>query len=341
MAKKVWIDITNSPHVLFFEPLIRELQKEDVEFYITTWEHQQTIDLLKQKGLDFEVVGKHYGKSKIMKGFGLILRFFLLWNKVFLRGFKFSISHGSPYCSIASKFAGIYNFWTLDGDKAKNVISISMPFADKVIIPEIVPIENYEKFGASRKKIVQYPGLKEEVYLWNFKPDKNYLKDIGIETKKKIILIRPEAAEAEYYKGGIDYFIKIIRELSEDYFIILIPRSKEQRETYEREFGESIFIPETALDGPNAIVNCDLIISGGGTMNREAVVLGQKVISTYQGEMLTVDRWLIDNGYMLHNTSPTKEYIDSVIKGNTLKKYEKTDKSFRLFLNLMKERLSL
>jgi len=342
MSKKIWIDMTNSPHVLFFEPLIRMLKKEGSEFLITARPYQQTIELLKQKKLNFEIIGKHYGKNKVRKASGLFFRSFLLWKEIMKQKnrISFSISHGSPYCSIASNFAGIYNLWTLDGDKTKTVIVPSVKFANKVVIPEIVPKENYVKMGTKEEKIIQYPGLKEEIYLWDFKPNKRYLEKIGVETDKPVILMRPEATKAVYIKET-EFLIPLIKTLKEDYFIILIPRTPDQNVAYKRIFGNSIFIPTQVLEGPNAIANSSLVISAGGTMNREAVVLGKKVISTRTGaegeELITIDKWLIENRFMLENPNPSKEFVNDVISGEIkTRKYTRSNKGFSFFLNLMR-----
>ncbi|MDH5385672.1 MAG: DUF354 domain-containing protein [Candidatus Aminicenantes bacterium] len=337
MSKKIWIDMTNSPHVLFFEPLIRMLKKEGAEFLITARPYQQTIELLKQKKLNFEIIGKHYGKNKVRKAFGLFFRSFLLWKEVMKQKnrISFSISHGSPYCTIASNFAGIYNLWTLDGDKPKEFI-IPAKFANKVVIPEIVPKENYVKTRTKEEKIIQYPGLKEEVYLWDFKPNKRYLEKIGVETDKPVILMRPEATKAAYIRET-EFLIPLIKTLKEDYFIILIPRTPDQKVAYKRIFGNSIFIPTQVLEGPNAIANSSLVISAGGTINREAVVLGKKVISIFREELLTVDKWLIENKFMLHNPNPSKEFVDDVINGGIkTRKYTRSNKAFKFFSELMR-----
>ncbi len=249
---------------------------------------------------------------------------------------SFSITHDSPYCSIASNLAGIYNLWTTDNDKAPYTIIPSVKFANKIIIPKIVPKENFVKMGAKEEKIVQYPGLKEEIYLWNFKLNRNYLEEIGIETGNPVILIRPEAPKALYVKET-DFLVPIIKALKENNFVILIPRSPDQMFVYKKIFGNSIFIPTEVLDGPNVIANSSLVISAGGTMNREAVVLGKKVISTFREQLLTVDKWLIENKLMLYNPNPSKEFVDDVINGKIkTRRYARSGKAFKLFLDLMK-----
>jgi len=272
------------------------------------------------------------------KAFGVFFRSFLLWREIMKQRnqISFSITHDSLYCSIASNFAGLHNIWTSDNDKAKYTVIPSVKFANKVIIPKFIPKENFVKMGAKEEKIIQYPGLKEEVYLWDFKPNKKYLQEMGVETDKPVILIRPEAFEAIYIKET-DFLIPMIKTLKEDNFIILIPRSLDQNIVYKRVFGSSIFIPTEVLDGPNVMANSDLVISAGGTMNREAVVLGKKVISTFREELLTVDKWLIENKFMLHNPNPSKEFIDDVINREIkTRKYKSSNKAFNFFLNLMR-----
>ncbi len=341
MSKGIWIDVTNSPHVLFFDPLVKMLEKEGVEFLITARPYQQTIGLLKQKRLNYRIIGKHYGKNKFRKAFGLFFRSFLLWKRIIKQKdrMSFSISHGSPYCSIASNFAGIHNLWTFDGDTAKHVIIPSVRFANKVVIPEIVPKENFVKMGTKEDKIIQYPGLKEEVYLWNFKPNEGYLEEIGIQTDKPVLLMRPEASKAVYIKET-KFLIPLIETLKEDYFIILIPRTPDQNVLYKKIFGKSVFIPTEVLDVPNLVANSSLVISAGGTISKEAVVLGKKAILVFREDLPTVDKWLIENRFMLENPNPSKEFVNDVINGEIkTRKYERSSRTFNFFLDLMKMQL--
>jgi len=314
------------------------LKKQGVEFLITARPYQQTIELLEQKELNYKIIGKHYGKNKFRKAFGLFFRSFLLWKEIIgqKNRISFSISHASPYCCIASNFAGIYNLWTFDGDRAKDIIVPSVKFANKIIVPEIVPKENYVKMGAKEEKIIQFPGLKEEIYLWDFKPNKRYLEEIGVETDKPVILMRPEASKAVYIRET-EFLIPLIETLKKDYFIIFVPRTPDQNVLYEKIFGNSIFIPKEALDGPNVIANSSLVISAGGTISKEAVVLGKKAILTFREDLSTVDKWLIENEFMLHNPNPSKKFVDDVINREIrIRKYTRSNEAFEFFLNLIK-----
>ena len=339
MTVKVWVDITNSPHVLFFEPLMRALK--EVEFLVTARPCQQTVELLERKAISHKVVGGFHARRKLGKACGLAFRSFLLWLEMVKKRsqFAFSVSHGSPYCSIASRLAGIYNLWTLNGDKALDVIKPSVKFADKVVIPRLVPKANYVKMGAKPDKIVQYPGFKEEVYLWNFKADPHYLEQVGVETSKPIVVVRPEASEA-FYVRQTGFLVPLLKSLKSEYSIVLLARTERQKVFYKDVFGSDIFVPSHVLDGPNLIANSDLVVSAGGTMNREAVILGKKVVSTYREDMLTVDKWLVQNEFMLHNPNPTKRFIDGVVDGKIgTERYRPSNKTFRFFVDLMEKQL--
>ena len=333
MKKKILIDITNSPHVLFFEPIINKL-KDKYEIIITCRNLAQTIPLLKEKHIPYTIIGGHH-KNRLLKGLELITRSFLLYN--FTKNVKpdLCISHGSYFCSIAARFAGVKEIWTLDGDKAKTVISTSMKFAKKVLIPECVPNENYLRFGAKKDRLYHYPGLKEEFYLYNFKKDLNYLDKFNVDKDKKTIFLRPEADFASYYEGKKDIFVNLVPKLLKKYNLILIPRTKKQRELYDKFMSKGLIMLEI-VDGPQMMANVDLVISGGGTMNREAVVLGTKVISAYQGELLTVDKFLIKNKYMLHTKKLTLEYINKVINNKiSLNKYVVSNSGINYFIDFI------
>jgi len=313
---KIWIDITNSPHVLFFDPIIKKLRFLGHEILITALDSQQTIELLKMRNLDFEVIGKHYA-SKLSKAKGLLHRTMLLWKRLRKEKIALSVSHGSVYCTWASKLLRVKNIYIMDGDAAFWNIAPALRFADKIIISEHTSEKQYIKWGAKPSRIFKYPGLKEEIYLHNFKPNVLVLKELGLIKRKPIFVIRPEASEAAYIhkKNVAESAIENCLDVK-DAQVVLIARYANQREYYKTKY-PNLILPEHAVDGPSLLALADLVISAGGTMNREAVVLGTIVISIYQHELLSVDKWLISNNYLLHELQPTTENFSKV----HLKKY--------------------
>jgi predicted glycosyltransferase len=306
---KVFIDITNSPHVLFFRPIIRELESLGHEVKICAREHSQTVELLKLFHLNFKIIGKHAGRSKFNKGIEFLKRTFGLYKLLKAEKPDAVLSHQSPYVIFAAFLAGIKKrIYIFDNETARLQNLIAIPFSTRVICPEAIPFK--KMYG---KILLKYKGLKEGIYLKGFKPKKSVLKDLGLKKGEKFAVLRTEPSTAAYYRGGFD-FPKLVGFLvKEGYRVVIIPRDSEEREIMKKRFKNKrgIIIAEKAIDGPSLIYFADLIISGGGTMNREACVLGKRVISTYLGELLAVDRFLMEKGVLMHarNMHELKEKI--------------------------------
>ena len=282
---KIWIDLTNSPHVLFFEPLIKELKKKH-EVIITARDYQQTIPLLKEKKIPYIKLGKPLGKKFgiLSKIFGGFLEIFPRRRFIKKHNPDLTISHHAQYSTLAAWLTRKKALYIFDGDKS--LLQMMGIFFAPSLCPENLPKKMY---GVNP---LRYLGLKEEIYLNNFKPDKNYLKKIGVKKKKYNIFIRPEAWSASYIKEK-RIFEPLIKELEKekDFQVIMVPRTPDQKKHYQKH--KKIFIPDKVIDGPNLISNVDLVISGGGTMNREAVVLGTPALSSFQNNPLSLDKWLI------------------------------------------------
>jgi len=306
---KIWIDITNSPHVNFFTPFIEELQSEH-EILITCRPLANTIELLKQGGYDYHIVGKHYGASKLKKAFGFLIRIWQMY--FFLRKYKIdvAISHSSFYSPVVAKLLKVKSIYLNDNEHAAGN-KISFRFADKVMVPEFLSTQKVLDQGATEDKIIHYPGVKEGVYLWDFL-DKNNKND------SKKIYIRPEPWTAQYYKGEKFFMDELIVQLQNEYEIILLPRGEKQAEHYRKSKFSKTKIPETPLSLEYIASDCLLFIGAGGTMTREAAVLGIPTISIYQDELLDVDKYLIKNDRMIHeldiNADFVREFINNSVR---------------------------
>ncbi|MFH1326505.1 MAG: DUF354 domain-containing protein [archaeon] len=321
---RIWIDLTNSPHVLFFEPLIKELKKNH-KVIITARDYQQTIPLLKEKNIPFIELGRYHGKSVVSKILGSLSEIFVRIK--FINKFKpdLSLSHHAQYSTIAAWITRKKALYIFDGDKS--VLQMMGIFFAPSLCPENLPKKMY------CINPIRYPGLKEEIYLYNFKPDKNYLKKIGIKKKKYNIFIRPEATSASYIKGkgSLNPLLKEL-EKEKDFQIIMVPRTPDQKEYYKKRY-KNIFIPDKVVDGPQLISNVDLVISGGGTMNRESVVLGTPVLSSFQNDPLTIDKWLIKEGYMILKREPAIKDIKKMLVNK--KKYKISSKGKKRVLEII------
>ena len=309
---KIWIDITNSPHVLFFEPFLKKFQSVECSFLVTALDNSHVIDLLNKKKIPHKVIGKHSGKSILSKAKGFYLRSRKLFDYVKHMNIAVSISHQSPYSMWASKKSNISKrIYVFDNDRAKLQNFLGFRYSTLSICPK----------ATKHPKSIYYSGLKESIYLWNFKEAKSFLNQIPFSYKDYIVF-RPEPWKAQYYKGSSNYSFELVNNLLAEQNVVLIPRDKEQLMMYKEIKNPKLFIPDKVIDAHNLIYNSKLMIGGGGTMNREAVVLGIPVISTYQGDLLRIDRWLVDEGYMAHRITPPLNFcLDWVEKSpsNNLK----------------------
>ncbi|QQG38501.1 MAG: DUF354 domain-containing protein [Candidatus Woesearchaeota archaeon] len=326
--KKIWIDCTNSPHVLFFEPIINELKKK-YEIIVTGRDYQQTIDLLKKKNIPFVQIGSHHGKSILSKAFYTLSEVLVRVKFILKYRPHLAISHQGYYATIAAMLTGRKSLYIFDGDAAK-VQMLGIIFGTKALCPE--PLPNII-FG---RRLLKYPGIKEEVYLSSFKKDSNYFKKLGLKNKKTIF-IRPEASSASYIKGEHLMDNLIIDLEKEGYQIVIKGRTPEQIKYYQQKF-KNLFVPSQTIDGPNTIANSDLVISGGGTMNREAVVIGTPVVSTFPSPPLSVDKWLVKEGYMRIIPNPTIKEIKDALKNKRI--YKKSDKGKKFILNVIERMLN-
>lgn len=302
---KIWIDLTNSPHVLFFENIIREL-KRDHELFLTCRPLANTIELLELTGFYHFVIGKHYGQNVIKKMLGFIIRIGQLYKFLRKKEIDVAVSHSSFYSPVVSWLLGIRCIYLNDNEHAEGN-RISFMFADKIMVPEFLDIKKIKKQWAKEKKIIRYPGVKEGVYLWSYQHAIFRNSDNGKSNKS--VFIRPEPWTAQYYKGKRNFIDELLIDIKDKYEIILLPRGKAQEAHYQQDKFFGITIPKKSISLSEIMTNCDLFIGAGGTMTREAAVLGIPTISIYQDELLDVDNYLIEKSFMIHNKNLNAAFV--------------------------------
>ena len=312
----IWIDLTNSPHVNFFASMINELQAKH-NVILTCRPLANTIDMLHLKGFQFHVVGKHYGANKVKKTLGFILRIFQLF--VFLRKRKVdvAISHSSFYSPVVARLLGIRSIYLNDNEHAAGN-KISFLFANQIMVPEYLRIDQLTSRWLKPDKIVPYPGVKEGIYLWTYNNNQDE-NDTNDQNSPKKIYLRAEPWTAQYYKGERNFMDKLLIGLKDRFRVILLPRGEEQREYYMQQKFRGVSVPEHSAELSEIIHQCDIFIGAGGTMTREAAVLGIPTISTYQDKLLDVDKQLIRMGLMIHQPRLTAEFVEKYIEKNHIR----------------------
>ena len=304
---KIWIDLTNSPHVQFFAGMIRELERAH-EILITCRPLANTIELLDLHGLHYHMVGAHYGKSSFKKAFGFPLRISQLYFFLLGKGVDAAISHSSFYSPIVARLLDVPSIYLNDNEHAEGN-RVSFIFANHIMVPEFLATEKIERQWAKAEKVIHYPGVKEGVYLWYYEPKRSGNFKIDKRHDQKVIFIRPEPWTAQYYQGETNFIDELLINLKDDFKIVLLPRGEEQKAYYMQDRFAPIMVPEKSISLADVMENCDLFIGAGGTMTREAAVLGIPTISIYQDKLLDVDNYLIKNHAMIHEKDLTAERV--------------------------------
>jgi len=297
---RIWIDLANSPHVPFFRALIPEFAARGHQVEITARDFAQTVELALNAGMMPHVIGGHGGGSITGKAGNLIGRARALRKWARDRGFDLALSHNS-YAQIAAAAALGVKAVTLMDYEHQPANHLAFRLASRVIVPRAFPSAQLKKYGASTRKIRRYEGTKEDVYLADFVPDPEFAKvllRLGVKSVEVLVVARPPAREALYHRFENKLFDELLVSLStrKEVKIILLPRSVAQRADYETRKWANLIMPDDALDGANLIAAADLVISAGGTMNREAAALGVPAISIYAGKWAAIDQELVDEG---------------------------------------------
>jgi len=311
---RIWIDLANSPHVPFFHALIPEFTSRGHQIEITARDFAQTVELATKAGMVPHVIGGHGGGTFRGKAGNLVGRAAALRKWARDRGIDLALSHNS-YAQIAAAAAlGIKSVTLMDYEH-QPANHLAFRLASRVIVPRSFPATELRKYGAATRKVKRYDGLKEDVYLADFKPDSLFeqaLQKLGIAEQDVLIVARPPAREALYHRFENELFDDLLTALSvrADVKVVLLPRTEAQRTDFESRKLPNMIIPREALDGANLIAAADLVISAGGTMNREAAVLGVPVASVYAGKWAAVDEQLVKEGRLMRIAS--REDLESI-----------------------------
>lgn len=295
--KKIWFDLDNSPHVPIFRPIFYELKKRNIEFIITARNFAQTIELLNLWGIEHLAIGMHAGKNKIKKILNLPVRSIQLYSAVNKIPLNLAVSHGSRTQLIASKAIGIKSVLMMDYEYTEKFIFNH--FATYLLIPELIPVSRLKKAGVNLKKVIQYKGFKEELYLPYFYPDPTFRAKIGVD-ENLLVVIRPPSLVGNYHDpksemlllNVIEHFLK-----NKDAVILITARTELDRNLIKTRFPKNINIRflKNVVDGLQLLYAADVAISGGGTMNRESALLGTETYSIFTGRRPYLDEYLQEN----------------------------------------------
>jgi len=290
---RVWADLTNSPHPLVLAPVIERLRARGDDVAVTARDFAQTVELAERLGLDATVVGRHRGSRLADKAAGLASRSSALARWAAGRDFDLAIGHGSNDISLAAWLLRIPSATMFDYEWATVQHTVNCALAAAVVVPDAIPPRRLRRYGVGARKLARYPGLKEEYYLADFEPSPAVLSELGLDPARPIIVVRTPPDVSLYHRFANDLFTRVLERVRGAQAVVL-PRTAAQRAELAADGG--FIVPEHAIDAQSLIASADLVISAGGTMNREAVALGTPVWTTFEGRLGGVDERLIADG---------------------------------------------
>jgi predicted glycosyltransferase len=303
---KIWVDMSAPAHVLVLRPIIERLQREGHSVEVTSRDYAQTQALLDLHGMPHTPIGRHGGASRFQKAYRLGARTTGMLRFGRGRSFDLALAHGSNDLAIATRALGIPEANMHDYEFAVTQHRIGCRLARRVMFPDSVPLERLRRFGVTPEKFFPYPGLKEEYYLFDFEPDPEALTRLAVETSRVVVIVRPPPDVSLYHRKSNPLFPKVLDLLGRDGDVhaVVLPRTQAQREFITGLGLPSLIVPEGAVEAQSLVALADLVLSAGGTMNREAAALGTPVYTTYGGRLGGVDEALIRSGRLRPLTDP-------------------------------------
>jgi hypothetical protein len=311
---RIWIDLDNTPHVPFFRPLIRELRGAGHAVSISARDAFQVCSLAQLMGVDCVPIGRHHGKNKLRKVFGLLWRSLQLLPFVLKHRPTLALSHGSRSQILICNLLRIPTVMLMDYEHARTPLLLRPRWE---IVPQVLSGEALQ--CKDRGRVRTYPGIKEDVYAPEFSFDAGLQSRLRLSAQHIVVSVRPPATEAHYHSTESDALFAEFMQLAtsrQDVQLVLLPRNGAQLDRLKQRWPDAfasgrIVVPDGAVDGLSLLWLSDLVVSGGGTMNREAAALGIPVYSVFRGPIGAVDRQLRAEGRLrlLEDTGQVRSCI--------------------------------
>lgn len=326
---RVWVDLTNSPHVLVMRPLIEAMREDGHDVEVTARDFAQTIELCERLGVQHTRIGRHRGGRLSSKGLGLLSRSGALTRWAQDRRFDVAMGHGSNDVMVAAALLRIASATAFDYEWATTQHMVNCRLAGVVVVPEVIPPSRLDRYGA-RGKLRRYAGLKEEYYLADFTPNRDVLEELGLEASRPIVVVRTPPEVSLYHRFENSLFLEVLERLRGTQAVVM-PRTAAQRQAIAARGG--FIVPEHAVDAQSLIAFADLVVSAGGTMNREAVALGTPVFTTFEGRLGAVDEVLLAEGRLRRLERPEQVQVEKRPSGEAKRTRRDPRELVRLLLS--------
>lgn len=310
---RIWVDLTNTAHVLVLRPLVEILEGDGHEVEITARPLSHTLELLDDWGHAYTAFGAYGGVSRAGKARAAASRVVEMLRFGRRRGFDAALAHGSTDLPMACRVLRVPNSTMFDYEWATLQHNVNCRLANRVLVPDAIPAERLRRYGAGPSKLVRYPGLKEEYYMADFQPDRSVLEQLGVNPDLPLAVIRTAPSYALYLGGSETPLLPRVLEhvvKNEGAQAVVLARTPEQREDIRKLALEHVIVPDRAVDGRSLVAFADVLVSAGGTMNREAAVLGTPVWSIFEGKLGAVDEMLAREGRLQFLEDPAEIKVE-------------------------------
>jgi len=303
---KVWIDFSNSPHPLLFAPVARRLEAEGHEVLVTARDNAQTIELAHERWPAVTVIGGPSPRARAAKIATLGERIRDLRRWASRARPDVALSHNSYAQIVAARSLRIPSVTAMDFEH-QPANHLAFRLATTVLVPEVLPLDLIERQGAGPAKVVRYAGLKEELYIGDFRPDRAILAKIGIAPRPRIVAVaRTPPTRAVYHSSSNPLFEPALKTVcSQDAVVcVVLTRHDEQIAAIESLGLRNCIVPSTAVDSRSLVYAADVMIAAGGTMTREAAIMGIPTWTMFAGKTPAVDVWLERQGTLQRLAQP-------------------------------------
>ena len=310
---RIWADLTNTAHVLVLRPLVEILERDGHEVEITARPLSHTLELLDDWGHEYTTLGAYGGVSRAGKARAAAARVVEMLRFGRQRGFDAALAHGSTDLPMACRALRVPNSTMFDYEWATLQHNVNCRLANRVLVPDAIPAERLRRYGAKPPKLVRYPGLKEEYYMADFDPERSVLEQLGVNPGLPLAVVRTAPSYALYLGGSETPLLPRVLEhvvKNEGAQAVVLARTPEQREDIRKLGLEHVIVPDRAVDGRSLVAFADVLVSAGGTMNREAAVLGTPVWSIFEGKLGAVDEMLAREGRLKFLNDPTEIRVE-------------------------------
>jgi uncharacterized protein len=303
---RIWIDCAHPPHALFFGPIAQLLEEHGHEVRVTARDSQQTLELARERWPGAVAIGGVTPRTRPAKAAAIAQRVTALvrWARSWRP--ELALSHNSYAQIVAARRLRIRAVTAMDFE-FQQANHLAFRFADLILLPEAVPRDAVRRQGATPTKTRTYGGLKEEIYLGEFDPSHDVLAELGVERPEGTVIVvaRTPPSRASYHRVEDELFFSALRVLGRQSHVrlVVLVRHEEQRRALEELSLPTLTVPSRAVDSRALVYAADVVLGGGGTMTREAALMGIPTFSTYAAAVPAVDRWLEQQGVLRRLTA--------------------------------------